>query len=169
MDCRRRKSRCADDPTVVNFDPDALDEWSLVASHGERLAVQLVLNCYNQFHEWRCGRFDVVEAMQVWDSRHRQAFLCVGAESHHHLILPSGDGGACLQPLRRPMIGRGGVRASGGRRRRGRVGCDVEAAALSDLPLSLRAGDADDPLSPPPMVHRRKCGDCGQSFKSVGE
>lgn len=56
---------------LTEWDPEALDDWtSGKSSHGEKLAAQFVLNIYNQYHEWRCGRFDLVEAYGVWDRDH---------------------------------------------------------------------------------------------------
>lgn len=61
--------------TVERWDPDALDHWATHgASHGEKLAVCFVLNVYNQYHKWGCGRFDLIEAYGVWDSDHWDAF-----------------------------------------------------------------------------------------------
>ena len=61
---------------VVNWDPTKLDEWAAsVASHGELFATQFVLSVWNQFEEWKCGRFDTVKAFQVWDGGHWEAFL----------------------------------------------------------------------------------------------
>lgn len=55
--------------------PDDLDTWAVSgASHGEKLAVQFVLSVWNQWEEWKCGRFDVIEAYGVWDDKHWAAF-----------------------------------------------------------------------------------------------
>ena len=59
---------------VTNWDANALDKWALTASHGEKLAAQFVLVVWNQWDEWKCGRFDVIEAYGVWDAEHWAAF-----------------------------------------------------------------------------------------------
>lgn len=62
-------------PFVRKWDAIALDQWALVASHGERCAAQFVLSVWNCFDTPRCGKFDVIEAFNVWDTDHRAAFL----------------------------------------------------------------------------------------------
>ena len=64
----------ADHPAVIEWNPDALAKWYAVASSGERLAVQFVLGVWNQYEEWSCGRFDVIEAFGRWDDKHWAAF-----------------------------------------------------------------------------------------------
>jgi len=64
----------ADHTAVEEWDPNRLNEWAMVASHGEKLAVQFVLSVWNQYEEWGCGRFDVIEARGVWDDQHWNAF-----------------------------------------------------------------------------------------------
>ena len=54
----------ADHADVIDWNPDALAKWYAVASSGERLAVQFVLGVWNQFEQWPCGRFDVIEAFE---------------------------------------------------------------------------------------------------------
>jgi len=51
-------------------------------SHGGRCAQQFVLSVWNPSTStmprgkgWRCGRFDLQDALCVWDDRHRRAFL----------------------------------------------------------------------------------------------
>jgi hypothetical protein len=61
-------------PIVDDWNADKLDQWALTASHGERLAAQFLLAVWNQFEEWKCGRFDVIEAYGVWDEEHWRAF-----------------------------------------------------------------------------------------------
>ena len=57
------------------WNPESLDEWAAgVASTGERLAVQFVLAVWNQHHEWKCGKFDVIDASSTWDEEHWNAF-----------------------------------------------------------------------------------------------
>ena len=61
---------------MESWNPDALDEWAAsVASAGERIAAQFVLQVWNQFHPWKCGPFNVVEAYSRWDKDNWQAFV----------------------------------------------------------------------------------------------
>ena len=60
---------------VKDWNANALDRWALSGvSHGDKLAVQFVLAVWNQWTEWECGHFDVVEAYGVWDATHWKAF-----------------------------------------------------------------------------------------------
>lgn len=53
-----------------------LDDWAAtVASSGEKHSARFVLGVWNQYEDWRCGRFDVMEAIATWDNNHRQPFL----------------------------------------------------------------------------------------------
>lgn len=62
-------------PYVRAWDPKALDEWAAgLASTGEKLSAQFVLAVWNQFEEWKCGRFDVLDAYARWDEKHWDAF-----------------------------------------------------------------------------------------------
>jgi hypothetical protein len=53
------------------------DAWACgpAPGHGARFAAQFVLAVWNNDVDWRCGRFDVVEALSVWDDAHRSVFL----------------------------------------------------------------------------------------------
>lgn len=54
---------------------NALDSWAAtVASSGEKHSARFVLAVWNQYEEWQCGRFDLIEAVGVWDYRHYQSF-----------------------------------------------------------------------------------------------
>lgn len=64
----------ADLKAIEHWDANELDQWALTASHGEKLAAQFVLAVWNQWEEWKCGRFDVIEAFGVWDAEHWAAF-----------------------------------------------------------------------------------------------
>lgn len=44
-------------------------------SDGARHAARFVLAVWDNAGGWGCGRFDVIEAMAVWDPDHRAAFL----------------------------------------------------------------------------------------------
>ena len=88
-------------PGIYPWDPHELDAWaSGPASHGGVYAARFVLAVWtgrmgkwsksrktpekDSFHgcwrfnldtNWRCGPFDVVDAMGTWDEVHRGAFL----------------------------------------------------------------------------------------------
>jgi len=54
-----------------------LDVWAAsgVPSHGELCTARFVLAVWDPSGDWRSGRFDVMEALGVWDLAHRQVFL----------------------------------------------------------------------------------------------
>jgi len=89
-------------PGVEPFDPDRLDEWasSGAPSHGALYAARFILAVWagragrmgkarksrkkDGWHgewsfslvtPWRCGPFDVVDALGTWDWHHRNAFV----------------------------------------------------------------------------------------------
>lgn len=64
-----------DVPAAMRWNALKLDQWALTASHGERCAVQFLLRVWDQHGLWKCGEFNVFEAMAIWDQEHREAFL----------------------------------------------------------------------------------------------
>lgn len=74
-------------PGVDPWDADLFLSWAVGGlSHGERCAAQFVLGVWNPSSNWdevaaeknlegRIGRFDLFDAMSVWDDLHRGAFL----------------------------------------------------------------------------------------------
>ncbi len=62
---------------VKPWDANTLDQWALDAlvSHGELVTAQFLLAVWDPANTWRCGRFDVMEALRVWDTAHLAAFL----------------------------------------------------------------------------------------------
>ena len=57
------------------WDAVALDRWATSdASSGERHSARFVLGVWNSYDEWRSGKFDLFDAMDVWDHENRQAF-----------------------------------------------------------------------------------------------
>ncbi len=56
---------------------DVLDDWlaSGAPSHGARCAGQFVLSLWNPNHPWKSGKFDLHEALKIWDDEHLHAFL----------------------------------------------------------------------------------------------
>ncbi len=61
------------------FDALELARWakSGAPGHGGRCAALFVLSVWNPYDyaKWKAGRFDVHEALGVWDDDHRAAFL----------------------------------------------------------------------------------------------
>lgn len=57
------------------WDAPTLDVQSSGASHGEKFVIQFLLRVWDPGHEWSCGKFDVLEALSVWDEQTRAAFL----------------------------------------------------------------------------------------------
>ena len=59
------------------FDANMLDGWAASGgpSHGERVTAQFLLAVWDPDQEWKSGRFNLMEALRVWDERHREAFL----------------------------------------------------------------------------------------------
>jgi hypothetical protein len=64
-------------PGVKLWDADTLDRWAAdtALSHGERVTAQFVLHVRDPDHAWRCGKFDLMEALRVWDNDHHAGFL----------------------------------------------------------------------------------------------
>ena len=59
------------------WDANALDRWMAETplSHGEVSTARFLLAVWDPANAWRCGRFELMEAVRVWDDRHRAAFL----------------------------------------------------------------------------------------------
>jgi len=58
------------------WDANLLADWAGgPVSHGERVTAQFVLAVWCPDEAWPCGRFDLMEALAVWDLPHRAAFL----------------------------------------------------------------------------------------------
>ena len=62
---------------VSLWSANTLDRWAAetALSHGERVTAQFLLAVWDPSHSWRCGRFDLMEALGVWDETHRAAFV----------------------------------------------------------------------------------------------
>lgn len=58
------------------FDPQVLNRWaSGGASHGERVTATFLLAIWDRSTDWEAGRFDLMEALEVWPPSHREPFL----------------------------------------------------------------------------------------------
>jgi hypothetical protein len=63
-------------PGIDPFDAQELDRWAAApVSHGEQVTAQFVLAVWSPGTDWQSGRFDVMEALRVWDPSHHAAFL----------------------------------------------------------------------------------------------
>lgn len=62
---------------VKPWNANAFDKWAATVpiSHGERCSAQFILAVWNFALPWRCRKFDLMEALDVWDQQHHQAFL----------------------------------------------------------------------------------------------
>jgi hypothetical protein len=68
-------------PGVNPWDPEKLVYWGAGgASSGERRTARFLLTVWNRYAEWEIGRFDIFEALNVWDLPHREAFLLWAAD-----------------------------------------------------------------------------------------
>ena len=59
------------------WDALVLDGWACgpAPSHGALCAARFVLMVWDPGTAWRCGRFDLTEALRCWDYEHHAAFL----------------------------------------------------------------------------------------------
>lgn len=69
-----------DKPGASPWDADLLDASYAGASHGEKVTIAFLLNVWNPGHEWKCGKFDLIDAISVWDRGKREAFLSWAAD-----------------------------------------------------------------------------------------
>jgi hypothetical protein len=58
------------------FQPIDLDSWATSQpSDGALHAAKFLLALWNNQQVWDCGKFDVTDAMSIWDAEHRAAFV----------------------------------------------------------------------------------------------
>lgn len=64
-------------PGSAPWDARAFDAWGASGTlrHGELVPVQFILAVRDSNHDWRSGRFGLMDALSVWDSTHRAAFV----------------------------------------------------------------------------------------------
>ncbi len=62
---------------VAPWDAVRLSRWlrSGAPGHGAKCAGQFLLGVWNPSTRWRSGKFDLHEALGVWDHEHHAAFL----------------------------------------------------------------------------------------------
>ena len=56
------------------FDAELLDANYAGASHGEKVSIAFILNVWDPGREWKAGKFDLIDALRIWDDSKRAAF-----------------------------------------------------------------------------------------------
>ncbi len=64
-------------PGVSPWEPTELNRWaaSPAPSTGERVTARFMLAVWDSSVDWEAGRFDLMEALNVWPLSHREPFL----------------------------------------------------------------------------------------------
>ncbi len=63
-------------PGVLQWDATSLDDWAAAFMSSDELhSARFVLGVWNSNLRWKCGSFDLYEAIGEWDTSHRRAFL----------------------------------------------------------------------------------------------
>ena len=65
-------------PGVNPWDHHRVDEWAATSGSvtpEALLAVQFVLAVWNTKHDWKCGTFNLFDAMRSWDAMHKEVML----------------------------------------------------------------------------------------------
>ena len=65
-----------------NLKKNGVDPWNAIeldrsfngASHGEKCTIAFLLNVWSPGDKWNCGKFDMIDAMGVWDDDQLAAF-----------------------------------------------------------------------------------------------
>lgn len=67
----------AEAPGVPLWDAKTFDRWAAESpvSHGELRTAQFLLAVGDSHQSWRCGPFNLMESLRVWDAAHQAAFL----------------------------------------------------------------------------------------------
>ena len=62
---------------ILPFDALVLNKWarSGAPGHGGLCAARFVLSVWDPRQKWTSGRFDMHEALSIWDDEHRKAFM----------------------------------------------------------------------------------------------
>ncbi|MFO0888251.1 MAG: hypothetical protein U0790_03785 [Isosphaeraceae bacterium] len=61
---------------VKPWDAERLDAWADGSrSHGELVTARFLLTVWDPATDWKCGRFDLMDALRVWDPTHHAVFL----------------------------------------------------------------------------------------------
>jgi hypothetical protein len=64
-------------PGIESWDAERLDSWDASAgpSHGEKCSARFILAVWNPDHEWQSGKFELMEALRIWDQPSHKASL----------------------------------------------------------------------------------------------
>jgi hypothetical protein len=64
-------------PGISPWKACAVEDWAASGrpSHGELCTARFILAVWDPNYEWQCGRFDLMDALRVWDLHHRDAFF----------------------------------------------------------------------------------------------
>ncbi len=59
------------------WDPEKFDAWAAGSAPGSGAlyAARFILEVWHQDLDWKCGRFNAVKAVGIWDGAHLAAFL----------------------------------------------------------------------------------------------
>jgi hypothetical protein len=60
---------------MIPWNADKLDQSFAGRSHGEKCVIRFLLNLWDRQEKWECGRFDLFEALRIWDTDRRKVFL----------------------------------------------------------------------------------------------
>ena len=61
---------------IEPFGPGELKRWAAAGvSSGERITASFILTVWDSSTQWETGRFDLMEALNVWPPSHRVPFL----------------------------------------------------------------------------------------------
>lgn len=65
---------CLRKPGADPWDALKLDKSYQGASHGEKCTISFLLNVWSPGDDWSCGKFDLMDAIGVWDEDQLAAF-----------------------------------------------------------------------------------------------
>ena len=57
------------------WDANKLEANCEGASHGELHAIAFLLNVWDGSRDWKCGKFDAIGALSIWDEEARATFI----------------------------------------------------------------------------------------------
>lgn len=71
------KGQAAIGQELPPWDANFVDSWaaSEAPSSGQRVTAQFLLAVWDPKQEWKSGRFDIMNALKIWDEKHLEAFL----------------------------------------------------------------------------------------------
>ena len=70
-------------PGIMPWNPNQLDIWASEVGRDKQTvhAARCILERWNSGFAWECGQFDPKVALEIWDKRHRRAFLELATRS----------------------------------------------------------------------------------------